>query len=89
MLSTYDRDGVTVIELDRGPVNALDLSPLGALTAAFERADSPVVLTGAGGRRDDRVRVPVAVVLASEGVTGPQRLVRSPWFPGSGAPGER
>ena len=48
MLSTYDRDGVTVVELDRGPVNALDLELLGALTAAFERADSPVVLTGAG-----------------------------------------
>ena len=48
MLSTYDRDGVTVVELDRGPVNALDLELLGALTAAFDRADAPVVLTGAG-----------------------------------------
>ena len=48
MLNTYDRDGVTVVELDRGPVNALDLELLGALTAAFDRADSPVVLTGAG-----------------------------------------
>ncbi len=48
MLNTYDRAGVTVAELDRGPVNALDLELLGALTAAFERADSPVVLTGAG-----------------------------------------
>ena len=48
MLNTYDRDGVTVVELDRAPVNALDLELLGALTAAFDRADSPVVLTGAG-----------------------------------------
>ena len=48
MLNTYDRDGVTVAELDRGPVNALDLELLGALTAVFDRADSPVVLTGAG-----------------------------------------
>ena len=48
MLNTYDRDGVTVVELDRGPVNAFDLELLGALTAAFDRADSPVVLTGAG-----------------------------------------
>ena len=48
MLNTYDRDGVTVVELDRGPVNALDLELLRALTAAVERADSPVVLTGAG-----------------------------------------
>ncbi len=48
MLKTYDRDGVTVVELDHGPVNALDLELLRALTATVERADSPVVLTGAG-----------------------------------------
>ncbi len=48
MLNTYDRDGVTVVEVDRGPVNALDLELLRALTPAVERADSPVVLTGAG-----------------------------------------
>ena len=48
MLNTYDRGGVTVAELSRGPVNALDLELLGALTAVFDRADSPVVLTGAG-----------------------------------------
>jgi enoyl-CoA hydratase len=48
VLKTYDRDGVTVVELDHGPVNALDLELLRALTAAVERADSPVVLTGAG-----------------------------------------
>ncbi len=48
MLSTYDRDGVTVAELDRRPVNALDLELLGALMAAVERAEAPVVLTGAG-----------------------------------------
>jgi enoyl-CoA hydratase len=48
VLKTYDRDGVTVVELDHGPVNALDLELLRALTATVERADSPVVLTGAG-----------------------------------------
>ena len=48
MLNTYDRDGVTVAELDHGPVNALDLELLGARTAAVERAELPVVLTGAG-----------------------------------------
>ena len=48
MLNTYDHHGVTVVELDRGPVNALDLELLGALTVAVDRADSPVVLTGAG-----------------------------------------
>ena len=74
MLNTYDRYGVTVVELDRGPVNAFDLELLGALTAAFDRADSPVVLTGASRtfssgvdlrRSSSRIRATLCGVSAS------------------------
>jgi enoyl-CoA hydratase len=45
-----DRDGVLLIEMDHGKVNALDLELLGALIDAFRTAgpDRPIVLTGAG-----------------------------------------
>ncbi|OLF12778.1 enoyl-CoA hydratase [Actinophytocola xinjiangensis] len=50
MIETTDQDGVAVLTLDHGPVNALDLELLTALPAALaEVADArAVVLTGRG-----------------------------------------
>ena len=50
MLNITDRDGVRLVELPHGKVNALDLELLLALIEAFEAADphQPIVLTGAG-----------------------------------------
>lgn len=49
MISVEDHDGVAVVRLDHGKVNALDLELLTAITATMSRlADAPaVVLTGA------------------------------------------
>ena len=50
MLNITDRDGVRVVELAHGKVNALDLELLEAIIDAFRAADpeQPIVLTGAG-----------------------------------------
>jgi enoyl-CoA hydratase/carnithine racemase len=50
MLNIAERDGVLVIELEHGKVNALDLELLRALIGAFATAppEQPIVLTGAG-----------------------------------------
>ncbi len=52
MIEREDRDGVTVLRLDHGKVNALDLELLEAITATFTSLATdgapPVVLTGAG-----------------------------------------
>jgi enoyl-CoA hydratase len=50
VLNIDDRDGVLLIEMAHGKVNALDLELLGALLDAFGTAgsDRPIVLTGAG-----------------------------------------
>jgi enoyl-CoA hydratase/carnithine racemase len=48
MLAIDRRGEVTVVRLEHGPVNALDLELLGALTAAVGECPGPLVLTGAG-----------------------------------------
>jgi enoyl-CoA hydratase len=49
MIETTFQDGVAVLTLNHGPVNALDLELLTALPEAFAATgDAPVVLTGAG-----------------------------------------
>ena len=50
MLNIAEHDGVLVIELEHGKVNALDLELLRALVDAFATAppEQPIVLTGAG-----------------------------------------
>lgn len=49
MIETTMRDGVAVLTMNHGPVNALDLELLAALPEAFAATgDAPVVLTGAG-----------------------------------------
>lgn len=49
MIETSTDGGVTVLTVDHGPVNALDLELLSALPGALADAgDAPVVLTGAG-----------------------------------------
>ena len=49
MIDVQRRDGVAVIELRHGRVNALDLELVGALSATVrELAEAPVVLTGRG-----------------------------------------
>jgi enoyl-CoA hydratase len=48
MIETEGRDGVTVLRLDRPPVNAMDVELLTALTAVMRGLDGPVVLTGTG-----------------------------------------
>ena len=48
MLAIDRRDEVTVVRLAHGPVNALDLELLLALTAALEESTGPLVLTGTG-----------------------------------------
>ncbi len=50
MLNTHDRDGIAVIELAHGKVNALDLELCLAVRAAFAEVgpERAVVLTGAG-----------------------------------------
>src|SRR5437667_6421803 len=49
MIDVQRRDGVAVIELRHGRVNALDLELVGALSATMrELAEAPVVLTGRG-----------------------------------------
>jgi enoyl-CoA hydratase len=50
MLNITDRNGVQLVELEHGKVNALDLELLEALIEAFHAADPqrPIVLTGAG-----------------------------------------
>jgi enoyl-CoA hydratase len=48
MIQTTQRDGVTLVQLDRPPVNALDTELNEAITATFARLAGPVVLTGTG-----------------------------------------
>jgi enoyl-CoA hydratase len=48
MLATEHRDGVTILRLEHGPVNALDLELLRALTGAVAETAGPLVLVGAG-----------------------------------------
>lgn len=48
MLDVEARDGVTVVALNRPPVNALDLELLDAIVEAFGSIDGPVVVTGTG-----------------------------------------
>jgi enoyl-CoA hydratase len=48
MLAIDRRDEVTVVRLQHGPVNALDLELLQALTAALAEVSGPLVLTGTG-----------------------------------------
>jgi enoyl-CoA hydratase len=48
MLAIDRRDEVTVVQLQHGPVYALDLELLLALTAALEESTGPLVLTGTG-----------------------------------------
>jgi enoyl-CoA hydratase len=50
MLNTTEHDGILVVEMDHGKVNALDLELLRALIDAFAAAAStqPIVITGAG-----------------------------------------
>src|SRR3954447_21879976 len=48
MLAIDRRDEVTVLRLEHGSVNALDLELLLALTAALNESTGPLVLTGAG-----------------------------------------
>jgi enoyl-CoA hydratase len=48
MLAIDRRDEVTVVRLQHGPVNALDLELLLALTAVLEESTGPLVLTGTG-----------------------------------------
>jgi hypothetical protein len=57
MRTTNHRDGVLLVEFDRGKVNALDLELLRAIIDSFTSApsDHPVVLTGACGLVDELV----------------------------------
>ena len=48
MLTIKHRNGATVIRLQHGPVNTLDLDLLRALPGAVARAPGPLVITGAG-----------------------------------------
>jgi enoyl-CoA hydratase len=48
MLSTEDHDDVTVLRIEHGRVNALDLELLEALTAAVTGSDRALVITGTG-----------------------------------------
>src|SRR4051812_40852524 len=48
MLAIDRRDEVTVVRLQHGPANALDLELLQALTTALAEASGPLVLTGTG-----------------------------------------
>ncbi len=48
MLNIDYQDGVTVIELEHGPVNAFDVDLSEAVIEAFAEVRGPVVLTGAG-----------------------------------------
>src|SRR4051812_16027943 len=48
MLTIDRRDEVTVVRLEHGPVNALDLELLRAVTDAVRDATGPLVVTGAG-----------------------------------------
>jgi enoyl-CoA hydratase/carnithine racemase len=41
-------DGVTIVRIDRPPVNALDLDLLDVITATMRNVEGPVVITGAG-----------------------------------------
>jgi enoyl-CoA hydratase len=48
MIEIDHRDGVSILRLDRPPVNAMDVELLAALTAAMRGLDGPVVITGTG-----------------------------------------
>jgi enoyl-CoA hydratase len=48
MLSTHQRAGVTVVQLEHGPVNVLDLELVTAIEREMQQIDTPVVMTGAG-----------------------------------------
>jgi enoyl-CoA hydratase len=48
MLTVDRRDGITVARLEHGPVNALDLELLRAVTDVVRETSGPLVLTGAG-----------------------------------------
>lgn len=48
MLDIEQHDGVSVVTMNHGRVNALDLELLKALTATFAALRTPVVITGAG-----------------------------------------
>ena len=48
MLNVHDQDGVRVVELDHGKVNALDLELLDALSSTVRETEGALVLTGRG-----------------------------------------
>jgi enoyl-CoA hydratase len=48
MLTIDRRNGITVVRWEHGPVNALDLELLRAVTDAVRESSGPLVLTGAG-----------------------------------------
>lgn len=48
MIETSQLDGVTLVQLDRPPVNALDTELNQAIAATFGQLTGPVVLTGTG-----------------------------------------
>jgi enoyl-CoA hydratase/carnithine racemase len=54
MLEVDKHDGVSVVTLHHGRVNALDLELLEALTGTIGALDTAVVLTGSGARARTR-----------------------------------
>ncbi|HVV75347.1 MAG TPA: enoyl-CoA hydratase/isomerase family protein [Mycobacteriales bacterium] len=48
MINTHAVGDVTIVELDQGAVNALDLELVEAITTTLGRIDGPIVLTGRG-----------------------------------------
>lgn len=80
-VTVTERDAVTLIRLDRPPVNAIDLPTLGALAAAIDQACArglPLVLTGRDGAFSAGIDVKEAMGYAPEQraamVTGVNRL---------------
>ena len=48
MINVHDVGGVSVVELDQGAVNALDLELVEAITSTLAKLNEPIVLTGRG-----------------------------------------
>jgi hypothetical protein len=73
-----------VLLLDADTAVSVDPGWAASAGSALRVLRKPVARSPAGGGSR---RVPVAGVLTGEGVIGPRRPVRLPWFPDSGAPG--
>jgi enoyl-CoA hydratase/carnithine racemase len=78
MIETADRDGVAILTLNSGPVNALDLELLSAVPGSLAAvADSRAVVLTGSGRSFSRSTSSTGPPASASTRCGPQMIPRS------------